>query len=119
MQRKSTKQSPGRNADEKRFHQWVIDRSICAACRNDRPLIGHHCEGSAFKHNKQLCGHWFFLGLCLECDNVITKGSRKAFRQRFMPQCDLWDFLYMAYKFYMDEDPCPDEIYDAIMDWGK
>ena len=119
MQRKSTKQSPGRNADAKRYHQWVFDNSICAACSKERPLIGHHCAGSSFKHNKQLIGHWLFLGLCLECDNVVTNEGRKAFADKFLPQSDLWELQYMQYKLATDIDPCPDEIYDAIMDWDK
>lgn len=120
MQRKPTKNTRGPNTDEKRYMSWIKDGCYkCAACMRYTDLIGHHCEGATFKHNKTLIGHWFILGLCQECDDIVTHGSRKALRQAYGPQCDMWEIQYMAYKFDTDKDPCPDDVYESIMDWNK
>jgi hypothetical protein len=116
MQRKITRQSRGQDASEKRYANWVKNRGVCAACGNDFPLILHHCEGSAFKHNKIMLGHIFILGICQCCDNIITRGSRRAFRDAFGNQCDLW--FKQLQEYPLKHEIGQHEI-DAIMDWGK
>jgi len=113
MQRKATRQTRGPNAEEKRFHAYTKE-SDCICCGNPGPSIVHHAEGATMKHNKVLIGHWFVLPLCLACDDVITQGSRKAFRERFGPQSDLWHFHI--------KDSCslaPDDVYSSIINWKK
>ena len=94
MQRKATKQSPGPDAEERRFIRWVKERCICAACGAEGPVIAHHVHGSTYKRKIDLVtvqlGHWFILGLCQRCDDVVTHGSRRAFRDRFGPESELW-----------------------------
>ena len=115
MQRKATKQTRGPNAEEKRFHAYTKE-SDCI-CGNPGPSIVHHCEGATFKHNKVLCGHWFVIPLCLTCDNVITHGSRKAFRERFCAQSDLWQNHILCSDSF--QSTCPVDVYDSIIDWDK
>ena len=94
MNRKPTRQSRGPNAAEKKHMAWVNERSICAACNASGPVILHHCEGSTFKSRvgleRVLLGHWFVLGLCQNCDDIVTRRSRRAFREKFGDQSDLW-----------------------------
>lgn len=112
MQRKRGK-TRFANAEEKRFMSWVKEQS-CIVCGNDGPSIVHHCEGSTFKNNKVLVGHWFLLPLCLEHDSVITNESRRVFRERFEPQSSLWAKLIKGYGV----SP-PDDVYAAIIDWNR
>lgn len=94
MNRKPTRQSRGPNVAEKKHMSWAKERGICAACNAIAPVILHHCEGSTFKSRvgleRVLLGHWFVLGLCQNCDDIVTHGSRRAFREKFGDQCDLW-----------------------------
>lgn len=118
MQRKATRQSRGYNAAERRHMAWVKERGVCMTDNrvNELGIIVHHCEGSTFKHNKVLIGHWFVIGLCETCDNCITHGSRKGFRERFGAQSELWLKQFEDYPY---KDECPQEVIDAIRDWGK
>ena len=126
MQRKPTQNTRGPNAEEKRFQHWVKERGQCAACKRFfgyGNVILHHCEGSTFRHNKVLVGHMFVIGLCAQCDSVITAGSRKAFRLRFGPQSLLWADLFLEYlnaigASFNDVNPEPDYV-RAILSWGK
>jgi len=90
----------------------------CIACGNPGPSIVHHAEGATFKHNKVLVGHWFVLPLCQACDDVITQGSRKAFREKFGPQSELW-IKYIRGADCSTKILPPFHIYEAIGDWGK
>lgn len=117
MQRKPTPQSRGANALEKAHMQWIKDRNQCAACGN-YGVINHHCEGATFKVKVNfvtvLIGHAFAIGLCQDCDNVITKGSRRAFREAFGLQSELW------LKQYQDSPVrFPDEIVEGIKYCGR
>lgn len=116
MQRKPTRQSRGPDAAEKRHMAWIKERGICAACVNDGGVIGHHCEGATFKHNKILLGHWFVIGLCQCCDNIITRQSRRAFRDAFGNQCDLW--FKQLQEYPLKHEIGQHEI-EAIMSWQK
>lgn len=119
MNRKPTKNTRGPNAAEKAYQKWIKEeRQTCAACGAKGPVIGHHCEGATFKHNKTLVGHWFFIGLCENCDNIVTHGSRKAFRDTFGPQSSLWNNEQTHYGFQTGYC-APYEIFMAIMDWNK
>lgn len=101
MQRKETRQSRGRRSDEAEFVRWLVDRSVCAACNSHGPGIIHHVEGSAFKKKVNLVtvilGHWYVLFLCKQCDDVVTFGSRRAFRDKFGPESDLWGIQAESY----------------------
>lgn len=117
MQRKSTAQSRGANALEKAHMQWIKERNQCAACGNSG-VINHHCEGSTFKVKVDLAtvliGHAFVIGLCQCCDKIITRGSRKAFREAFGFQSDLW------LKQYQDSPVrLPDEVVEGIKNCGR
>jgi len=114
MQRKATNNTRSANAAERAHMSWIKDRGICAACGNDGGVINHHCEGASFRNNKVLCGHFFVIGLCQPCDNIITRGSRKAFREQFGPQSELW--LKQAEQYPVE---IPLEIIQAIASYGK
>jgi hypothetical protein len=101
------------NVDERRFMSWVKDQP-CIVCGNDGPSIVHHAEGSTFKNNKVLVGHWFLLPLCVDHDSVITNESRRVFRERFEPQSTLWLKLIDGYS----ESP-PIDVVGAIKDWNR
>ena len=116
MMRPVTRQSRGRDAAEKRFHTWIKGRGVCACCKNEGGVYLHHMYGSTFKFKKLMLGHWATLGLCQLCDDVITKGSRRAFTERFGPQCKLWLIQLQSYPL-IGEIRC-DEI-EAIMEYGK
>lgn len=117
MQRKATSQSRAANALEKAHMQWIKERNQCAACGSSG-VINHHCEGATFKVKVNfatvLIGHAFVIGLCQCCDNIITKGSRKAFRDAFGLQSGLW------FKQYQDSPVrFPDEILEGIKNCGR
>lgn len=113
MQRKPTKNTRVPNAAERSFQAWTKDCD-CIVCGNPGPSIVDHCFGATFKHMKVLIGHWFVIPLCVECDNVKTHGSNKVFREMFDSCSYLWDKHHMRC-------PCivPDEVIQAIDDWGK
>lgn len=118
MRRKTTRQSRGPNATEKARMAWLKDRQICAACGNHGPVINHHAEGSCCKIKLDLVtvhiGHAFVLGLCQTCDNLVTRGSRRALTDAFGPQSEMW--------LRQERDnpaPAPAEIVEAIRKWGK
>lgn len=94
MQRLATRQSPAAKAGERAYIGWIKERGICAACGNDGGVIAHHCMGSTYKVHVGLervqIGNWFVIGLCLACDNVVTRQSRKAFTDAFGLQSKLW-----------------------------
>ena len=116
MQRKATSNTRGPNSAERKHSTWVKCGNTCAACRRYSLLIVHHCEGSTFRHNKELIGHWFVLGLCQECDDVVTHSSRRAFRERFGPQSEIWARQFERNPF---KNECPAEVVAAIKDWGR
>lgn len=118
MQRKATKNTRAANSFEKHYHSWLKNSGVCAACNNFRPVINHHCEGATFKHNKTLIGHWFVIGLCFPCDNIITQGSRKVFREKFGPQSQLWLNRIEEYEA-TESRRVPEDVKAAIMDWNK
>ena len=113
MERKPTKTTRGPNADEKRFHA-ITKESDCICCGNPGPSIVDHCMGATFKHNKVIVGHWFVVPLCQSCDDITTHGSRKAFRERFGPQCDRW----VAHVINTKSKP-PEDVWCAIVNWAR
>lgn len=117
MQRAATKQSRGANALENAHMTWIKERNQCAAC-GSHGVINHHCEGATFKVKVDfvtvLIGHAFVIGLCQCCDNIITRGSRRAFRDAFGLQSELW------LKQYQDSPVrFPDEVVEGIKNCGK
>lgn len=117
MQRRATKQSRAANSDERRFIGWIKERCICAACGINAPVIAHHMAGSSAKivvdFERVIFGHWAVIGLCQCCDNLVTRGSRRALTNSFGSQSGLW--LKQA-KDYHGE--IPEIIYKAIAQWG-
>lgn len=116
MQRRATKNTRAANAREKRFHNFTAERD-CITCGNDGPSIVHHCEGSAFKHNKVLIGHFFVIPLCYNCDTIITYEGKKVFREKFGPQSQLWLKHALNEDLPLISHP-PKEIEESILDWN-
>lgn len=112
MQRRATKNTRGPNADEKKF-QALTKESNCVVCNSPGPSIVHHCMGATYKHNKQLIGHWFVLPLCQSCDDIVTHGSRRKFKNEFGLQGDFWKIHYANLVAQLG-DICPDDIQLAI-----
>ena len=116
MQHKATRQSRNANTAERKHMSWIKNRMLCAACENEGPVINHHCEGVSFRNNRIQVGNLFVIGLCPCCDAIVTRGSRKAFRDAFGPQCQLWAKQFEDYPH--KEDFSQEEI-DAIISYGK
>lgn len=118
MQRKPTKQSRGANAQERAHIAWIKERGICAACGGDSGVIAHHCEGATFKvtvdFERVQVGHWFVLGLCQCCDNIVTRQSRAAFRDAFGAQSALW--LKQAEQYPVE---IPLNVIQGIAQYGR
>lgn len=118
MQRIATRQSRAANSNEKLHMQWIKDRGVCSACNSDGGVIVHHCEGSTFKTKVSgatvIIGHAFVIGLCGPCDGIVTRGSRRAFRDAFGLQSMLWARQY-------EESPVrfPDEVVEGIINSGR
>lgn len=116
MQRAATRQSRAANAAEKRHMSWIKGRMICAACNRFGPVINHHCEGATFRNKKILVGHLFVIGLCQDCDDIITRQSRRKFRESFGSQSGLWSKQFESYP--NQQDFSQEEI-QAIISYGK
>lgn len=120
MQRKPTKNTRGPNADEKRFMQYTKECS-CIVCGQIGPSIVDHCLGATFKHNKILLGHWFIIPLCPICDSFksVPNGSIARFIDMCcLRLCDLWHKHQANYIKDTGIYP-PQDVYDAVMDWGR
>jgi hypothetical protein len=116
MQTKPSRQSRGINAAELRHMRWIKDRMTCAACAQYGPVINHHCEGAMFKNNKVQCGHLFVIGLCQCCDDIVTRQSRKVFRDAFGSQSGLWA---EQFEDYPNKHEFSEEEVNAIISYGK
>lgn len=117
MQRKATKNTRGPNAGEKRFLAWVKDQP-CSICSAAGPSIVDHMYGSAFKHNKVLIGMWALLPYCQQCDAVKTIQGRARHDQTFgKPQAML--FYTQLTCFVPEALQPPDDVINAILDWGR
>jgi len=114
MQRKATRNTRGPNADEKRFAGWVKEHN-CIQCGMPGPSIVDHMYGATFKRNKVLIGHRALLPLCVECDEVKTLGSARAYLNHFgETQAQSWVRLVEHCPFDIPQDE-----YEAIMDWNR
>ena len=93
MQSKATRQTPAPNAAERRFLAYTKD-SDCICCGNPGPSIVDHIWGKSKKlyngPERVHVGHWAVIPLCVPCDNVKTRGSRRAFENEFKPQVLMW-----------------------------
>lgn len=116
MQRKSTTQSRGADAAEKRLMNWIKSEGICHACTNDNGVHVHHMYGSSFKFKKMHLGHIAVIGLCQVCDNIITRGSRKLFVESFGPQSEIWRRMINSYPL---KNEFRQEEIEAIISYGK
>lgn len=118
MMRKATKQSRGANSTERAYMTWIKQRGICAACDSHAPVINHHMYGATAKAKVDLItviiGHSAVIGLCLACDNIVTRGSRRKFVDQFGPQNALWAKQYR-------ESPVrfPPAVVQGIMDYER
>lgn len=119
MQRPRSKNTRHANADEKRYHSWIKESGHCAACREDRPVSVHHCMGSTYRHNKRLIGHIFCIGLCGECDEIVTQGSRREFTNKFgITQGEMWNYCSGLYLLDGGELYTLDD-FNAIRECGQ
>ncbi len=107
MQRKATSNTRAANATERAHMSWIKDRGICAACVNDGGVIVHHCVGSTYKVTvgleRVLIGHAFVLGLCACCDAIVTRGTHKAFREKFGAYAELFKIQYSESPVRLEE----------------
>jgi len=114
MQRKATKNTRAANAEEKAFQAWIKEQDCCG-CGRSGPSIGDHCEGSTFKNNKVLVGHWFVIPLCVICDKVKTFGNhRDQFKVLGFKNSAKWCEIVDGSPF----NP-PVEVYEAIKSWRR
>ncbi len=118
MQRLATKQSPSANAIERAHIKWIKERGECIACGNAGGVIAHHSVGSTFKlrvgFERVQIGNAFVIGLCQCCDNVVTRGSHRAFREAFGSYSALWLRQYEKSPVKFD-----DLIIQGIMQSGR
>ena len=112
MQRKATKNTRGRNAEEKRFQGWLKEHD-CVWCGNPGPSIVDHCRGATFKHNKILAGHWFCLPCCVQCDTQKTIHGK-----RLGNEAEKWMDLESEYSDTKGQH-APNKVYAAIQNFGK
>ena len=120
MQRRATKNTRGPNADEKAFHAWCKD-CHCVVSKQTGVSV-HHMYGSAFKHNKVLIGHWAVIPLSYEYhqgENGYHTIGQKLWCFKYGNQATHWKDLIKAYELYMGEPSVPNDVYNAIMDWGR
>lgn len=118
MQRKRSPNTRHANANEKRFHAYTKE-SDCINCGRAGPSIVDHVAGATYKHNKVLIGHWFVIPLCVECDEVKTKGSNKVFVEKFgSSMAEFWlnHVINCSIKI---TGMMPKNVTDSIMDCGK
>lgn len=94
MQRRATRQSPAPCAGAKALIKWIKERGICAACGADGGVIAHHFCGSSAKQRvgleRSYIGPWAVNGLCQGCDDIVTHGTRAAFRDLYGPESQVW-----------------------------
>jgi len=118
MQRKPTRQSRGANSDEKRYMRWIKERGICVVCDNDGGVIAHHCVGSTYKVHMGVepvqIGHAFVIGLCGACDNIVTRGSHKKFREMFGLESEFWQKQYKDSPVKFEKN-----VIEGIMNCGR
>lgn len=113
MRRKATRQSPATPANAKKLMAWIKERQLCAACNNPGPVINHHFVGSTRKVyvgiERVAIGEYAVNGLCQQCDDIVTHGTRKEFREKYGPESDLW---LVQVEDYPGEIPIP--VYQGI-----
>ena len=110
MRRKATKQSPAANAEEVRFQNWA-KHEPCACCGAESGSILDHWQGSSKKlysgPERVMVGHWLVLPLCVQCDEIKTRGSLRAFNDKF------GDWLVMWVEFVSYRD-IPKNVLSAV-----
>lgn len=116
MNRKPTRQSRGADSSEKKLMSWIKSEGVCHACGNNNGVYVHHMYGATWKAEKMHLGHLAVIGLCQICDNIITRGSRRAFVEAFGLQSQLW--LKMINSYPLRHEIGDAEI-QAIIEYGK
>ncbi len=107
---------------ESRFMRWVKSQGVCAACEKPAQVIAHHCEGATFKRKVNyvtvLLGHWFVIPLCQTCDDIVTHGSRRKFRDEIGTQSSVWERVAHTFEHEVNE-AIPAEVWQGITEYGR
>ena len=110
MQRKSTKNTRGPNAEEKAFQAWLKQRPCCITGRYGVHV--HHVKGSCYKHNKLLIGHRFCLPLHPDEHRKIH-ANKKEWRRTNGPEWRHW--IILADMYWLQTGiSIPRDIIDTI-----
>jgi len=115
MQRLSSKQSRGPNANEKRFIAWCKEQPSIVS--GDYGVEVHHCVGSSAKTyvgaERVHIGHWFCIPLTPE-EHKLFHSDKMEFAEVYGNQSDLW--LELIKNYFA---PIPVEAIKGIVSYGK
>lgn len=116
MQRKASKQSPARNAEQQRLIEWVGEQD-CAACDREGPSEPHHILGETYAEKIELIktnlGHWALLPLCRVCHQMVDD-DLPGFHDKYGYQVFLWDYT-VAELYYTATDYLIDPLITAAI----
>lgn len=115
MQRRSTKNTRGPNANEKDFQSWLKFQPCCVGGNGITEV--HHCKGATFKHRKVLIGHWFCIPLSQSAHARYHAGT-KNWRICHGSQSDLWSLKAAQYENETGK-LIPNDVKLAIQDYGQ
>ena len=115
MQRKSSPQSRGVNAEEKRFIEWCKEQpSIVSGAYG---VEVHHCAGSSAKTyvgaQRVHIGHWFCIPLT-PYEHNMYHNRKSEFIASYGVQSALWEALISNYT-----GDIPENITEAIINYGR
>jgi hypothetical protein len=98
MQKKSTKQSPSANAQERAFMAWCKEQPSIIS--GEYGVEVHHCVGSSRRvyvgMNRVRIGHWFLLPLT-PSEHWLYHNRKSEFIDQYGEQSQLWERLIQAY----------------------
>jgi hypothetical protein len=105
LRRKATRQSRAANEAEKAWMRKVKEMPCCV-CGMPGPSIVDHIYGSTFRIvlrsslERVLCGHWFVVPHCPDCDEIKTLGSRRTLEERIgARQIAIWIGLVLKHNW--------------------
>lgn len=119
MQSKTSKNTRGPNADEKRFQLWLKQRPCCVSGFSGVDV--HHMYGSKFIHNKVLIGHM----ACIPLHPDFHRGKygiHTIGKNAWVDAHDRQAFYFEkeAYDYSVETGmKIPADVYYAILDWGR